>query len=158
MEVRLDPSLKIDPAELRSQFDTVQRLTEMQSAVNRALKSIDSLHEQIANTGKLAAGKSGWDELRKEIEKELDRVEDGLGQKPDAPRLESPPRLAENLRALAGGIDQVNAAATPYQMEVFNELRSDYDQQMAAANLLFDTALPRWNAALDKLGLPRLVR
>ncbi|MCU0247322.1 MAG: hypothetical protein MUC42_12155, partial [Bryobacter sp.] len=125
VEVRLDPSLKIDPAELRSQFDTVQRLTEMQSAVNRALKSIDSLHEQIANSAKLAAGKSGWDELRKEIEKELDRVEDGLGQKPDAPRLESPPRLAENLRALAGGIDQVNAAATPYQMEVFNELRSD---------------------------------
>ena len=158
VEVIVDPSVKVTAAELATQQDYLGRIQAMQSDVNRVLKTVDSVRDQLDQIEK--AAKANGVTAPKELADYKTAVKDLEGKlaKPsDQPRLEGGPHLIERLGQLFNGIDSSTAAPTVYQIEVFGELKAEYDAAMPAARAWVSTTAPQWNDGLRKLNLSGLV-
>ena len=157
IEIRLDPTVSTPAADLVTQRSTLTRLNEMQTAVNDQLKTIDLLRDQLDASEKLA--KSLNLTAPKDLaawRKAISDTEILLAKPADVPRLESGPRLSENLSGLFNGIDGVNAAPTIYQLEVLKELEADFAKASDASKRLA-ALVPQWNDALRQANLPTLL-
>src|SRR5205085_2768007 len=53
VEVKVDPTVKVTPADLQLQFDLAMKLRDMQSAVNDGLKTLDSIKSQLEQIEKV---------------------------------------------------------------------------------------------------------
>jgi hypothetical protein len=104
VRVELDPELKIEPDELKAQWDSLGRISEMISGaggmVREADKKSDSpqwrqLRERLARPQDLSAGETG-------------------------------PRLAEQLQSLYNLIEGPNRAPTPAMVKLLGELENEY--------------------------------
>lgn len=159
LTIKLAPDITTPIADLQAQAGYTARLRDMVSQVNRSLKAVDSLKAQLDNAEKTAAAADVKFDLAP-FRKQLKDAESMLARPSDAPRLEAPPGLAENLAALMSGIDGVNAKPTPYQIEVFETYRQELEQKLPAAQAILKQSA-QWsdqlrNAGLAALVLPRL--
>lgn len=162
VQVMLDPSLSVPAADLAAQLDHALKLRDMQTTVNTALKTLDSLKEQLQNAEKTV--KDRMTHPPKELTgalaeslKQVSEMQGRLGRPPDAARLEVGPRLAENLSSLFFSIDGVNAAPTGAQRNYFAELQAEVRVTMAEISGFFTKSVPRWNETLRKHGASTLV-
>jgi hypothetical protein len=68
----------------------------------------------------------------------------------DIPGYSMGPRLVDRLGALLNGIDRVLAAPTPYQVEHFNELKTEFLKDMSDVNNFVEKQIPEINDLLKK--------
>jgi photosystem II stability/assembly factor-like uncharacterized protein len=169
VEVRLDPTISVPAADLQAQVDHALKLRDMQSSTTDALKSLDSIKEQLQNLQKVIKDRwsSAPDDLTKQISEHLKQVESltrsltspGLGSDQDAQaRAEvGEPQLAERIGSLFGMIDGVNAAPTPPQREHFGEIQTEFRQKIGAVNAFIEQTVPKLNDTLKRQNAPVVV-
>jgi photosystem II stability/assembly factor-like uncharacterized protein len=169
VEVRLDPTISVPAADLQAQFDHALKLRDMQSSTTDALKSLDSIKEQLQNLQKVIKDRwsSAPEDLTKQISEHLKQVESltrsltspGLGSDQDAQaRAEvGEPQLAERIGSLFGMIDGVNAAPTPPQREHFGEIQTEFRQKIGAVNAFIEQTVPKLNDTLKRQNAPVVV-
>jgi hypothetical protein len=88
IEVRLDPTITVAPADLQAQLELQMKLRDMQSASNSALRFLDSIEDQLKHTQTTAKtlNKEPDKEMMKALEdyiKQLDALEDRLVRRGD---------------------------------------------------------------------------
>lgn len=161
IEVAVDPTVDVAAADLQTQYDAASELLPMLSAVNTALRGLDSILAQSAErraTVELlevelpAETEAAWKELEethKEVMARLTRAD-------DKPFWSQGPRLSERLSDLFSGIDGQFAAPTAAQLSLLSELRSETDEALAAVNGFFANSVERFNQALTGAGVPPL--
>jgi len=66
------------------------------------------------------------------------------------------PRLVNQIGDLFGNVDSQFAAPTRAQLDLLDELRSEYEEKMAELTSYFGELLPDLNAQLEGAGVPPL--
>lgn len=155
LEVNLDPTVPVDEGALRKQFDTDLKLRDMTSAVNDALRSIDVWKGELDQAEKNVRGLDPQAArqiagLIGERKQQVSSMELRLARPGDIPGYSMAPRLVDRLGQLLGAIDRVLAAPTPYQMEHFNELRTQFLKEMGEVNAFVEKQIPEINDLLKK--------
>jgi len=155
IEVRLDPTLQVQLADLQMQSNHALALRDMQNSVNEALKWLDGTKEQLDGIQKRVKDNmpEAPEELKKAMTDNLQQVEallKKLARPPDTPGYMLGPQLVERLGNLLGGVDRTNAAPTIYQQEYFKELQSEFAEKMTEFNSFVDGVVPKLNETLAK--------
>ena len=161
VEVRLDPTLTVRPADLESQLDLQMKLRDMQSATNTSLRFLDSIVDQLKHT------QSTIKTLSKEPDKDLVKflddsikqaqdLEDRLANRSEGLGRQGKARIVDSLGGLFFAIDSSNAAPTQYQRQYFEELQPEYRDRMAEVNKFVSATIPQWNERLRAANAPTL--
>jgi len=161
VEVRLDPTLNVSPADLQAQLDLQMKLQEMQSAANTALRFLDSLEDQLKHTQTTAKAlnKEPDKEMMKALEdyvKQLDTLEDRLVRRSEGLGLPGKSQVVNKVGDIFFGVDATNAAPTAAQRQYFAEIQPEYADRMAEVNRFISNTLPQWNEKLRAWNLPTL--
>lgn len=155
IDVRADPSIETTEADLRTQLDLGLKLRDMETSVNDALKSIDTFKAELdqaekniraldPQAPKVLTG------LISERKQQLSSMELRLARPDNIPGYSMAPRLVDRLGQLLGSIDRVLAAPTPYQVEHFNELKTEFVRDMGDVNSFIERQVPEINDMLKK--------
>jgi len=155
LDVRVDPSVETSAPELRTQLDIGLKLRDMETSVNDALKSIDTFKAELdqaekniktldPQAPKVLTG------LIAERKQQLSSMELRLARPDNIPGYSMAPRLVDRLGQLLGSIDRVLAAPTPYQVEHFNELKSEFVKDIGDVNGFIERQVPEINDMLKK--------
>ena len=113
VKVVLDPAMQLPAEDLQAQFNMLQKITEMQSALSATEKKLRGSNDEAA--------KKLLSQLRRPAR---------------AGRSESGPRLGDNLDALFNMVDGADAAPTEAQSRYFAELSTQFDDLMKQTNAL----------------------
>ncbi len=163
VEVQMDPTVKVELADLRMQFDYAMKLRDMTSAVNEALRSLDSLKEQLQQIEKtvkdrLPDASADLTKALGDFIKQVEAEQDKLGNKPEPTLgLSGIPKLADRVGGLFFTIDGGNAAPTPPMREYFNKLRSEFPPRLNEVNKFLSERVAQMNDTLRKHNAPTLV-
>jgi photosystem II stability/assembly factor-like uncharacterized protein len=155
LEVRLDPTTHASGQELRTQLDYNSKLRDMTSSVNDALRSIDTWKGELDQAEKniraldpqaspVVLGLIG------ERKQQVSAMELKLARPGDIPGYSMAPRLVDRLGQLLNGIDRVLQAPTQYQVEYYNELKSEFVKDMSDVNGFAEKQIPEINDMLKK--------
>lgn len=162
VEVRLDPTVSVPPADLQAQFDYTLKLRDMQTVVNNALKSLDSIKEQIQQIEKTIKDRlpdppkeltNALTEHAKQVEllqNRLSSPQGGLGVRGQA-------QLAEKINSLFSSIDGTNAAPTPAQKEFFTEVQAEMRERMDEVNKFISQTVVQLNDLLRRHNAPTVI-
>jgi hypothetical protein len=162
VEVRLDPSINVPPADLQAQLDLQLKLRDMQSATNTALRFLDSIGEQLKHSQSTIKNlnKEPDKELLKFLEdsvKQVDAIEDRLVNRTQGVLgFPGKARVTDRIGSLFFAVDNTNAAPTRYQQQYFAELEPDFRAQMTEVNKFLGETLPGWNERLRAANAPTL--
>jgi hypothetical protein len=162
VEVRLDPTVTIAAADLQAQFDHALKLRDMLSATNNALRSLDSIKEQLQQTEKTIKDRlpDAPRELTNTITEHLKQVE-ALQNRLSAPQeglgFRGQSQLAEKIGSLFSSIDGVNAAPTPAQREFFADIQLEFRARMDEVNKFINQTVPQLNDALRRHSAPTVI-
>ncbi|MBA2645653.1 MAG: hypothetical protein H0U81_02525, partial [Pyrinomonadaceae bacterium] len=162
VQVRLDPTIPTVPqADLQMLHALTLKLRDMQSATNGALRTLDSLKDQLQNAEKVIKDRipdapkeltTDVTERLKQIEAlqaKLVRPEEGLG-------ISGRESLISRLGGLFFSMDGTNAAPTVYQREYFNELQTDFRARIEEVNTFISGTVPQINDTLRRAGAPTI--
>lgn len=161
VEVRLDPTLTVSPADLQAQLDLQMKLRDMQSAANNALRFLDSIEDQLKHTQTTAKtlNKEPDKEMMKALDdyiKELDTLEDRLVRRSDGLGLAGKSQVVNDIGDIFFALDATNAAPTPAQRQYFAEIQPEYAERMEEVNKFINNTVPKWNEKLHAWNLPTL--
>jgi photosystem II stability/assembly factor-like uncharacterized protein len=163
VEVKMDPTVAVNAADLQAAHDLTIRLRDMQSTMNESLHTLDSLKEQIEqieNTVKDRmpdAPKELTDTLS-ENKKQVDALLNSLAR-PQTQTLGFSGRsmLADRLLGLLFTIDGTNAAPTNPQKAHFAELQTEFNQKMPEVSKYISQGVPKLNETLRKHNAPTVI-
>lgn len=155
LEVRLDPTLGVKESDLRTQLDVTTRLRDMTSSVNDALRSIDVWKAELDQAEKSVRALDPQAPkvligLLDERKQQVSSMELRLARPSDIPGYSMAPRLVDRLGQLLNGISQVLQAPTQYQVEYYNELKSEFLKDMTDVNAFAEKQIPEINDLLKK--------
>lgn len=160
-EIRLDPRVKgVTQADLEKRFDLATKIDAKVSQANDAVLLIRGIRSQIdallKRTSDAGIRRSG-DELEArlvEIEGRIYQTQLRSSQDP----LNYPIMLNNKLAALAGVVENGEAAPTEQSYAVFADLSNRLDHELALLDQLLATELPQLNAKLTAANLPPVER
>ena len=160
VEVKLDPTLNVPAADLQAQLDLQMKVREMQTALNTALRFIDSVETQLKNTQTTAKTlqKEPDKELTAALEdylKQVTALQDRLARRSDGLGFAGRSQITNRLGDIFSAAD-TNAAPTSYLRAYFLEVEPDYRTGMAAANKFISETVPQWNEKLKAWNMPTL--
>ncbi|HLG15575.1 MAG TPA: hypothetical protein VJH03_13905 [Blastocatellia bacterium] len=163
VEVRMDPAVSVSTADLQTQFELGSKLRDMQSSTTDALKSLDSLREQLQQIEKTVKDRmpDAPKELKDAIADHLKQIE-SLQNKLTRPQdsglgIGGRSRLAETIGGLFFAIDGVNAAPTRPQRDYFVEVLADFQQKLGEVNRFVNDSVPKLNDTLRRHNAPTVV-
>jgi photosystem II stability/assembly factor-like uncharacterized protein len=161
VEVRLDPSINVPTADIQSQLELAVKLRDMQSAVNNALRYLDSIEEQLkhSQTTMKSLNKEPDKDMMKALEdyvKQVDALEDRLAKRTEGLGLPGKARIADKIGELFFAVDATNAAPTTYQRRYFEELQPEFRDRMTEANKFIADTVAQWNEKLRAWNAPTL--
>jgi photosystem II stability/assembly factor-like uncharacterized protein len=169
VEVRLDSTISVPTADLQTQHELALKLRDMQSTTNDALRTLDSLKEQLQQLQKVIKDRMPDvpQDLTKQLSEHVKKVESlassltppGDGATLDAQARSEPrgPRLLERISSLFSGVDGPNAAPTPYQREYFGEIQTEFRQKVGDVNAFIEQTVPKLNETLRRYNAPTVV-
>ncbi|HEX7177872.1 MAG TPA: hypothetical protein VF240_21615, partial [Pyrinomonadaceae bacterium] len=162
VEVRLDPTISVLPADLKTQSDMTLRLRDMQSATNAALRTLDSLKSQIEFVERTV--KDRLTEVPKELsdrltahKKQVEELQNKLAQPEGGLGFSGRAQLIDRIGSLFFSIDGVNAAPTHAQREHFGEVQTEFTQKIAEVNKFLADTVPQVNELLRRFNAPTLM-
>ncbi|HLM54947.1 MAG TPA: hypothetical protein VK422_02395 [Pyrinomonadaceae bacterium] len=164
VEVRLDPTVTVQQAELREQFDMTLRLRDMQTATNGALRTLDSLKSQLDFVERTVKERLGAADVPKEVadalaaqKKRVEELEGRLAQPEGGLGFAGRAQLVERIGGLFFMLDAANAGPTPAARELYRELQKEFDARIAEVNKFLADTVPQLNDTLRKTGAPTLM-
>ena len=159
-EIRKDPRITATDADLLEQFELLRRVRDKITEVHDAVLDVRDLRDQVQQWMARAEGVSGGGALAgaaKELRSELDAVEDELIQwraHAYEDTFHFPIRLNNKLATVADLANMADAAPTRQTHEVFAELGSRADAQLARLRDIKTHGCAMFSDALKKLGVP----
>ncbi|MBK7705833.1 MAG: hypothetical protein IPJ30_08620 [Acidobacteria bacterium] len=161
VEVRVDPTVQVTPAELAQQLELAMKLRDLASPVNDGLRALDSIRQQVTQIETVGKDRLGEvpAEAAKALEaykKRLTEVLRGLATDQDeGPR--GGARFADRLNNMYFTIAGGNAGPTPAMRENFEALKNETPGKIAEINKFLTDDTSEINKALQKAGLPIVV-
>jgi photosystem II stability/assembly factor-like uncharacterized protein len=160
-EIRLDPRVKgVSEADLQKRFDLATRIDRKVSQANDAVLLIRGVRAQIdavlKQTSDPAIRRSA-----EQLEQKLGAIEGRIYQtqlRSSQDPLNYPIMLNNKLAALAGVVEDGEAAPTEQSYTVFADLSQRLDRELAALDQLLGTELPTFSARLAAAHLPAIER
>ena len=157
--LKLDPRVKVSPADLQAQFAFLKQLRDTVNAVTMAIIRIRNARAQLDEAGQGSGAGAGADAVHAFVEK-LNRIEDGLYQvksQADEDALVYPPGPTERLSSLIFGAAAADARPTAQMLEVFRLFAPQIQQQLVALEQAWARDLPTVNTALKAGGAKAVV-
>ncbi len=157
VEVLIDPTVQISPADLQAQFDLALKLRDLQSIMNDGLRQLDSLKlqtdqsEQVAKE-RLAEVPADLTKAIADYKKRLSDLLDELATNPED-GIRSPSKFADQLSGLYSTINGGNFAPTPTMKENYELLRMEFPNKIALINRFVSNETAEFNKMLQKNGL-----
>ncbi len=162
VEVRLDPTVSVSPADLRALHDMSLRLRDMQSATNSALRALDSLKSQIESIERTMRDRAP--DAPKELadrfaafKKQLDDASGKLAREGGGLGFSGRAQLIDRLGNLFFTIEGANAAPTPAQRVFLDEVQTEFRQKLDETNRFLRETVPQMNETLRKFNAPQLI-
>jgi hypothetical protein len=138
------------------------RLRDMQSATNTALRTLDSLKNQIEFVERTV--KDRLTEVPKELsdrltahKKQVEELQNKLAQPEGGLGFSGRAQLINRIGSLFFSIDGVNAAPTFAQREHFGEVQTEFTQKIAEVNKFLADTVPQVNELLRRFNAPTLM-
>ena len=163
LEIKEDPRIKVEQADLQKQFDLLLQVRDQVSKVDEAINQINSVKKQIEDLDKRLPkddhGKTVRD-AAKSLTQKIDPIQDALIQskaKSGQDVLNYPIRLNNELVALSGSISSADAAPTQQSYDVFNMLKQRSDQQVAKWDELVKSDLSNFNQLVRQQEVPAII-
>jgi hypothetical protein len=163
LEVKEDPRIKVEQADLQKQFDLLLKIRDQVSKVDEAINQMNSVKKQIDDLDKRLPkddhGKAVRD-AAKTLTQKIDPIEDALIQskaKSSQDVLNYPIRLNNELVALAGSISTADATPTQQSYQVFDMLKQRSDQQVAKWDELVKSDLVNFNQLVRQQEVPAII-
>ena len=162
IEVRLDPTISVSPADLQATLDLQMKLRDMQSATNTVLRFLDSIEEQLKHTETTVKNlnKEPDKDLMKALTdyiKQVTTLEDRLARRQEGLGIgTAQSQVTNKIGDLFFAVDGTNAAPTPYQLQYFKEIEPEFRERMAEANRFIKDTIPQWNDKLRAWNVPTL--
>jgi len=162
IEVLLDPTISVPPADLQQQLEMELKLRDMQSSLTDSARTLDSIKEQLQQIERVVKDRmpnapSELTQALAEHQKRIDALLDKLYRPEPGLGLSGGSRFVESIGGLFGSADAVNAAPTPAQREYYDELVNQYPKQLEEINLFIKQAVPQLNEMLRKANAPIVV-
>ncbi|HZB44803.1 MAG TPA: hypothetical protein VE360_06150, partial [Pyrinomonadaceae bacterium] len=162
VEVRLDPTISVQPADLQTQLDMALKLRDMQSATNNALRTLDSLKGQVEFVERTV--KDRLTEVPKDLadklseqKKKVEQLQNRLAQPEGGLGFAGRSQLVNRIGGLFFTIDGANAAPTPAQRELYADVQKEFDTKIAEVNKFLGDAVPELNETLRRFNAPTLM-
>jgi photosystem II stability/assembly factor-like uncharacterized protein len=160
-EVRLDPRVKgVGQADLQKQFDLASQIEAKVGQANGAVLLVRGVRAQIEATLKKTSDPA-IHRSAEQLQQKLGAIEGRIYQtqlRSDEDPLNYPIMLNNKLAALAGVVEDGEAAPTAQDYTVFGDLSQRLDRELAALDQTLSTDLPPLNARLAAAHLPPIER
>ena len=157
-EVLIDPRIEASSDDLQAQFDLHQRILEVVTDTNAAIDRLKGLRRQVNGWAEKAKGGEGEGRVSDDaraINQKLDEVEPHLTRVIGPNPMNLPPKgLDAKLAALTSVVSNADFAPTRQAYDVFEELKSRVDVQLAALKQVETEDLPRFQSLLKELNVP----
>jgi len=159
-EIRRDPRLTVTDAELRSQFDFLVRVRDKITEVHDAVLDVRDIRARVQQWVTRTEGLPGAGPLAgaaKELNSELDRIEDALIQwRAEAfeDTFHYPVRLNNRLATIADLTNMASSAPTRQMLELYVELEAKADAQLTGLEEVRNRECATFGDALRELGIP----
>ena len=159
VEVTVDPLVEVSDSDLRAQFEAATELWTMASVLGESLRGLDALAEQFEARRQTLKkmGRSPSEEVRKEWqvhEKRGRELMHRLAREEGKPYWSQGPQLLDRIDDLFRNVDRQFVAPTSAQMELLEELKSEYAEGITALNSWLSSDLPEMNRMLESEGVP----
>ena len=160
VEVKLDPTVNVSQADLKTAQDMQIKLRDMQSTTNLALRFLDSLKDQLKNSQTIVKGltKDPDKDLTKALEdyiKTVDSLQDKLTSRQEGLGFSGRSQVNDDIGDLFFALDG-NNGVTPGQRQYFQEFEPVYRTRMDEVNKFIRDTLPQWNEKLRTWNAPTL--
>lgn len=161
--VKMDPLVQVTNADLQTQYEMSVKLRDMVSATNLALRSLDSIQEQLQQIQKTVKERmpDAPQTLTAALADHLKKIEELSGKLASDAReglgFRGSSQLSEKLSSLLSGIQGVNAAPTPAQREFLTELQPEFKQKLDEVNEFLSRQIPQLNDTLRKADAPVII-
>ena len=159
--VKKDPRSDATDADLQEQFKLLIAIRDKTTEANNAVRIARNMRWNVGDrAGKLTGQqqqefKSIADKMMDSVTQKENEVYQTKNQSSQDP-LNYPIRLNNKIAALAGVVGNGEYAPTKQSYDVYKELVTKLDAEVAAMNKSIDADLPRLNAILKAAGLPEL--
>ena len=157
-EVLIDPRIEASNDDLQAQFDLHQRILEVVTDTNAAIDRLKGLRRQVNGWAEKAKGSEGEGRVSDDaraINQKLDEVEPHLTRVIGPNPMNLPPKgLDAKLAALTSVVSNADFAPTRQAYDVFEELKSRVNVQLAALEQVETQDLPRFQSLLRELNVP----
>jgi hypothetical protein len=162
VEVKMDPTVNVSMDDLKVMYDLSTKITRIQSAATDGLRALDSVKEQLQQIEKVVKDRmpDAPTELTQTISdnlKQVDSLIDKLARPEGGLGLGGSPRLNDHIGNVFFSIEAANAAPTPPQRELFNEVESEFRERAAEVNRFIGESVPRLNETLRKHNAPTVI-
>jgi len=160
VDVKLDPTVTVSEADLKTTQDLQIKLRDMQSTTNLALRYLDSLKDQLKNSQTIVKGldKEPNKDLTKGLEdyiKAIDTLQDRLTSRSEGLGFSGRSQVNDDIGELFFALDG-NTGVTPGQRQYFQEFEPVYRSRIDEVNKFVRDTLPQWNDKLRTLNAPTL--
>ena len=160
VEVKLDPTVTVSEAELRTAQEMQIKLRDMQSTMNMALRFLDSVKDQLKNTQTTVKGlhKEPDKDLIKALEdytKAIDALQDRLTSRNEGLGFSGRPQVDDDIGNLFFSLDG-NSGVTLGQRQYFQEFEPIYRARIEEVNKFIRESVPQWNEKLRTWNAPTL--
>ncbi len=166
-EITKDPRLKTSAKDFALQFELWSKIINRVSATNSAVNKVRKINLQITELlGReiftRAATEKSLTAVRKATESlmnKLSQIENQLTQnqyETPSDRLRHPTMLKQRMEALVSVVSISDAAPPQQAYEVYEDLSSKIDDQLALLSKLEKQDLPRVNKQIEQAGIPKL--
>ncbi len=157
-----DPRLKVTEAELKEQFDLMQKILDKVTQVHDAVRQIRDVRAQMTSLNKRLKEEKNPNakavaDAGSALDKQMTVVEEALIQtkaKSGQDVLNYPIRLNNLLVALGGIVSSADAAPTKQDYEMFDELGQQSDEQLTKWNEIVKTDLAAYNQLVREKAIP----
>ena len=160
-EVRVDPTVSVTTAELKSQFDLAVKLRDMLSTLNKGLRTLDSAKQQAEQIERVA--KDRLEVVPKDLsaalddyKKRIDKITGDLivGEEDD---IRASAKLTDQIGSLYYTVSGGNSAPTAAMREQFNLLNGLLPAKIGDINRFIGEDTTKLNQTLQKANLPIIV-
>jgi photosystem II stability/assembly factor-like uncharacterized protein len=160
VEVKLDPTVNVSEADLRTAQEMQIKLRDMQSTINIGLRFLDSVKDQLKNTQTITRGlhKEPDKDLTKALEdyiKTVDTLQDRLTSRNEGLGFSGRPQVDDDIGNLFFSLDG-NTGVTLGQRQYFQEFAPVYRNRIEEVNKFIRETVPQWNEKLRTWNAPTL--
>ena len=156
-EVRNDPRVVVDPAELVEQLEALKRVRDTLSKAHEAVISIRSMSKQLGHWRERVDLGDEAGAAAEALDTALHDIEDALmkpGEHEDTFGLNEPARLTEKLTSIIAVLASADARPTHNSLQVAAKYSEEIEEQLSRLALVEENELRRFNELMGAADLP----